>query len=105
MYPGLSISRSLGDILAHHIGVTSEPKVKMMDITSSDKFIVIGSDGIWDFLGFDEVIEIINDYGMRDPGTSTEFICSKARDICMADNSILDDMTIIVSFFDNYSII
>jgi hypothetical protein len=33
MYPGLSISRSLGDILAHHIGVTSEPKVKVVDIT------------------------------------------------------------------------
>lgn len=29
MYPGLSISRSLGDILAHHIGVTSEPNVKI----------------------------------------------------------------------------
>lgn len=63
MYPGLSISRSLGDILAHHIGVTSEPKIKKINITASDKFIAIATDGIWDFLEFEEVIEIINDYG------------------------------------------
>lgn len=29
MYPGLSTSRSLGDLLAHHIGVTSEPNIKI----------------------------------------------------------------------------
>jgi hypothetical protein len=33
MYPGLSTSRSLGDVLAHHIGVTSEPNVKVVDLT------------------------------------------------------------------------
>ena len=32
MYPGLTITRSLGDLLAHHIGVTSEPDVKVHDI-------------------------------------------------------------------------
>lgn len=26
MYPGLTISRSLGDLIAHQIGVTSEPE-------------------------------------------------------------------------------
>ena len=98
MYPGLSISRSLGDILAHHIGVTSEPNVDVHHLNSSDKFVAIGSDGIWDYLGYDEVVEIINDYGIRDPGTSTEFICSKARDVCYSNSSVLDDMSIIVSF-------
>lgn len=29
-YPGLSTSRSLGDLLAHHIGVTSEPSVRII---------------------------------------------------------------------------
>ena len=101
MYPGLSISRSLGDILAHHIGVTSEPDIKVQEITPNDKFLAIGSDGIWDNLGHDEVIEIINNYGMRDPGTSTEFICSKVRDICTSDNSILDDQTIIASYLNS----
>jgi hypothetical protein len=33
MYPGLSTTRSLGDLLAHQIGVTSEPSIKIMNIT------------------------------------------------------------------------
>ena len=82
MYPGLSISRSLGDILAHHIGVTSEPMVKCYSTEAADRFIVIASDGIWDLIDPEEVIEVINDYGLKDPGTSSELICTKVKDMC-----------------------
>lgn len=33
MYPGLSTTRSLGDLLAHQIGVTSEPSIKIHKVT------------------------------------------------------------------------
>jgi hypothetical protein len=33
MYPGLSTTRSLGDLLAHQIGVTSEPSVKVINLS------------------------------------------------------------------------
>ena len=33
-YPGLSASRSLGDLLAHHIGVTSEPSFRIINMSS-----------------------------------------------------------------------
>ena len=61
MYPGLSTSRSLGDVLAHHIGVTSEPDFKIHDFTNndSDKFIVMGTDGIWDVINEQEIIDIV----------------------------------------------
>lgn len=36
MYPALKVSRSLGDLLAHHIGVKSEPNVCVQDITHFD---------------------------------------------------------------------
>ena len=42
-YPGLSTSRSLGDLLAHEIGVTSEPGVKILELTQKDLFVLIGS--------------------------------------------------------------
>jgi hypothetical protein len=32
-FPGLSTSRSLGDLLAHHIGVTSEPSVRIINLS------------------------------------------------------------------------
>ena len=32
MYPALSISRSLGDLISHQIGVTSEPEIRIHEI-------------------------------------------------------------------------
>jgi len=74
MYPGLSVSRSLGDLLAHHIGVKSEPDIYIADILPSDKFITIATDGVWSHLAAEEVGEIIYEFGLKDPGTSCELI-------------------------------
>ena len=48
--PGLAKSRSLGDLIAHSFGVSSLPEIKSRYIGINDKFIVIGSDGVWEFL-------------------------------------------------------
>lgn len=48
--PGLAMSRSLGDTVAHSVGVISNPEVKTFLVGVEDKFIVIGSDGVWEFL-------------------------------------------------------
>ncbi len=53
--PGLAMSRSLGDKLAHSLGVISEPSVSHYNLNSSDCFIIIGSDGIWQYLSNEEV--------------------------------------------------
>ena len=67
MYPGLSISRSLGDLLAHHIGVTSCPDVKIVDIGPTHQFVAIASDGVWSHLETDEIGEIVTEFGLKDP--------------------------------------
>ena len=99
MYPGLSISRSMGDVLAHYIGVISEPGLYEYVLQNSDMFVAIGSDGIWDFLGPEEVTELINDYGAKEGGNSTQIISGKVKENCIADNATLDDMTLIISYF------
>ena len=43
MYPGLKVSRSLGDILAHHIGVKSEPNVVIRELKNTDKFVTVAT--------------------------------------------------------------
>jgi serine/threonine protein phosphatase PrpC len=48
--PGLAMSRSLGDRVAQQCGVTAEPEVSQYDIKPEDKFMVIASDGVWEFL-------------------------------------------------------
>jgi serine/threonine protein phosphatase PrpC len=48
--PGLAMSRSLGDGQAHSIGVSCEPEIHKYELSVDDKFIVLASDGVWEFL-------------------------------------------------------
>jgi hypothetical protein len=47
MYPGVQVTRSLGDLIAHHIGVTSEPQFVVHDIAKADAFMTIATDSVW----------------------------------------------------------
>ena len=60
--PGLAMSRSLGDRLAHSVGVSSLPEVLSYYINPNDKFIVLGSDGVFEFLSNEDVANIVLPY-------------------------------------------
>jgi|JI10StandDraft_1071094.scaffolds.fasta_scaffold352353_3 serine/threonine protein phosphatase PrpC len=47
MYPGLHITRSFGDILAHDIGVISAPTIFHRYFENQDSYIIIATDGVW----------------------------------------------------------
>lgn len=53
------MSRSLGDAVAHSVGVSSQPEILDFKLTGNDKFLVIGSDGIWEFLSNEEVANAV----------------------------------------------
>ena len=57
--PGLAMSRSLGDAVASSVGVIPEPEILEFTLTPEDKFVVIGSDGIFEFLSNEEVVKIV----------------------------------------------
>ena len=44
------MSRSLGDFIASELGVTAEPEVTRLNLGKEDKFIVLASDGVWEFI-------------------------------------------------------
>ena len=60
--PGLALSRSLGDKMAHKVGVISSPEVRRHQLTLKDKFIIIGSDGLWDKVTSEEAVNLVGDY-------------------------------------------
>ena len=47
------MSRSLGDLVAHSVGVSEVPEVQEFLLGPDDKFMVIASDGVWEFLSND----------------------------------------------------
>ncbi|EGR29432.1 protein phosphatase 2c, putative [Ichthyophthirius multifiliis] len=56
-YPGLAMSRSLGDKAGREVGIISEPDIYELLIQEEDKFIVIASDGVWEFMSNSDQIE------------------------------------------------
>jgi serine/threonine protein phosphatase PrpC len=72
MYPALSISRSIGDLITHQIGVISEPEIRIHEILQHDKFFVLGTVSLWELLGPEEVIEIINENELKDYGSCSD---------------------------------
>jgi serine/threonine protein phosphatase PrpC len=60
--PGLAMSRSFGDRVAHSVGVSAEAEVREFLLNTNDKFVVIASDGVWEFLSNEDVAGIVWPY-------------------------------------------
>lgn len=44
------MSRSLGDYVAQSVGVSPVPEIKEDEINADDLYMIIASDGVWEFL-------------------------------------------------------
>ena len=53
------MSRSFGDRIAHSVGVSPQPETLMFNAGINDKFVVIASDGVWEFLSNEDVAGIV----------------------------------------------
>ncbi|GJM90877.1 hypothetical protein PR202_ga07198 [Eleusine coracana subsp. coracana] len=58
MYPGTAFTRSIGDSVAESIGVVADPEIFILDINSSHPFFVLASDGVFEFLSSQTVVDI-----------------------------------------------
>ncbi|KAJ9510602.1 hypothetical protein QJQ45_027471 [Haematococcus lacustris] len=58
--PGLCITRSFGDALAHSIGVTEEPEVVTHSLEQSDRYLLIVSNSICEYMENQEVMEYVH---------------------------------------------
>lgn len=56
---GLAMSRSIGDHAVKNIGVVPEPDVFTHELTEDDKFMILASDGVWEFIENQEAVEIV----------------------------------------------
>jgi len=57
---GLSMARSLGDEVLTQYGVSAIPEVTTHQTEECDKYLIIASDGIWEFISSQEAISIID---------------------------------------------
>ena len=99
-YPGLAISRSIGDNEASKLGVLADPEFNLKTLKSNMKYIVIASDGIWEYLNNKNVCDIIKPfYILGDAeGAAKELINESSKKWAIEGKSA-DDITVIVLFF------
>lgn len=96
------MTRSFGDEVASRVGVTAEPEILELDLSPEDKFIVLASDGVWEFLSNDQIAKIVMPY----------FECKNAEKAAEAvvresylkwkeeEDDIIDDITCVIIFLD-----
>ena len=58
---GLAMSRSIGDHAVSPAGVIAEPVVTTHEVTPEDDFIILASDGVWEFVTSAQAVRIIAD--------------------------------------------
>ena len=58
---GLAMSRSLGDHAVKSIGVIAEPVVTTHHVTEDDEFMIIASDGVWEFVKSSEAVQVVSE--------------------------------------------
>lgn len=105
-YPGLSLSRSIGDLDGKDIGVISDPDIIVKKIDENSKFIVLGSDGLWDVIKPYDVSRIVRTYFEKgDIDGACKILLNKAMQIWKKNNEERDDITIIVIFLGNPNIL
>ncbi|KAL7583380.1 hypothetical protein Lser_V15G42657 [Lactuca serriola] len=87
----LQVTRSIGDDDLKP-GVTAEPEVTETILSDEDEYLVMGSDGLWDVVRNDEVVEIMKKT-VKEPG-----MCSKRLAMEAAERGSNDNITVIVVF-------
>ena len=99
-YPGLAMSRSIGDMDAKKVGVIPNPQFVEYTLNPKSKYMIICSDGIWEFISNEEVMKIANRYYLRNDALG---LCNDLTNISTAlwlkEDIVVDDITVVVVFF------
>jgi len=99
--PGLAMTRSFGDQVAARVGVNAVPEMGELELTKDDKFIVLASDGIWEFLKNIDVARIIHPFYLKKNAEgAAESLVREAFKRWKKEEDVIDDITCIVIFLD-----
>ena len=99
--PGLAMTRSLGDKIAHNIGVSDEPEFKTFTYDGTEKYIIIASDGLWEYVSGDQCISIVKPFYEEglDAQEAALALVKEAFRRWKRKEVAIDDITVVVIFF------
>lgn len=97
--PGLAMARSIGDHLVKSVGVSAEPVVKAFTLNPKDLYLILASDGVWEFIESKEATALVNEQIVKQQLTATD-ACMKLIESAAAkwrqeEGDYRDDITAI----------
>lgn len=98
--PGCAFTRSLGDHVAEMVGVFAEPELLTWKLSKKDEFMVIASDGVFEFLTSQSVVDAIEKF--KNPLEAAKHVVSEAYRLWLTYDDRTDDITIIIVLFDQF---
>jgi len=97
--PGLAMTRSFGDLVAAPIGVSPVPENYERKIEKSDAFIIVASDGVWEFISNQEAVDIVASAG-GDPQKAAEMLYTEADKRWRKEEEVIDDISALVLYLN-----
>ena len=100
-FPGCAFTRSLGDSIAKELGVSAEPELTHLDLSNGKtKCIIIASDGVFEFVTNDEVVDICEEFYPDCDRASKEIVKLSYNKWAIEDDRA-DDVTVIVAYVNS----
>mmetsp|Transcript_33855 Transcript_33855/g.43644 ORF Transcript_33855/g.43644 Transcript_33855/m.43644 type:complete len:397 (-) Transcript_33855:240-1430(-) len=99
-YPGTAFTRSFGDSIAEELGVYAEPEILKYEMTKDDKFMIVASDGVWEFITNKDVTDIAKK--ADDPQEAACLLWKAAYKEWITKEVRTDDITVIVVDVSGY---
>lgn len=97
--PGCAFSRSIGDNVAKKVGVCAEPEILHWDLGPGDRFAVIASDGVFEFITSQNVVDMLAKFA--DPIEGAKHVVAEAYRLWLTYDDRTDDITMIVVYFED----
>lgn len=98
--PGLAMTRSIGDTVLSEYGVCPVPEVSYTMVGPNDSFIVLASDGVWEFMTSQEVVDLVG-RARRDGHSAeeaSELLVNEAVRRWRRNEVVVDDTTAVVMY-------
>lgn len=94
--PGLAMTRSFGDLIGASVGVIAEPEVWETTLTDNDKFMILASDGVWEFITSQEAVDIVAQ--CKTAEEACKALADESTVRWKAEEDVIDDITALVVF-------
>jgi len=100
--PGLAMTRSIGDTVLSPYGVQPVPEVSYLRLSRADSFLVLASDGVWEFMSSQEVATFVGRF-RRTGGAADEAADALVREAVRRwrrNEVVVDDTTAVVVWIE-----